>query len=78
MTTGLREELDSIRANIQVLNSSTVSGGSATAYSSELRGELDGMKAELANLRASVVSGGSATANHGGGGKLGGFIPWKT
>ena len=36
------------------------------------------MKAELVNLRASLVSGGPAAASQGAGGKLGGFIPWKS
>ena len=78
LTSGLREELDDIKAKLLVVSSTTDSGGSATAVSSELRSELDGITAEIVKLRAAMVSGGSATANHGGGGKLGGFIPWKT
>ena len=69
--------MDSIRAAIQTLSSSKVSGGPAAAASGELRGELDGMRAELVNIRASLVSGGPAAASQGAGGKLGGFILWK-
>ena len=78
LTHGLREELDDIRAKLSIVSSTTDSGGPAAAFSSELRSELDGITAELVKLRAAVASGGTAAAGHGGGGKLGGFIPWKT
>ena len=78
LTSGLREELDDIRAKLLIVSSATDSGGSAAAVSSELRSELDGITAEIVKLRAAMASGGSATAGHGGRGKLGGFIPWKT
>ena len=77
LTSGLREELDAIRAKLLTLGSATDSVGSANAVSSELRSELDGITAELVKLRAAVASGGTAAASHGGGGKLGGFISWK-
>ena len=69
LTSGLREELDEIRAKLLTLGSATDSGGSAAAVGSELRSELDGITAELVKLRAAMASGGSATAGHGGGGE---------
>ena len=76
MTTGLREELDLIRAQVGSLQTSTTSQRT-TSDDAALKAELMKMQAEIQNLKSVEASRGSAAARFSDGGKMGGFLPWK-
>ena len=78
MTAGLRDELNQLQTKVASLQSSSVSRGDAPAGGDDVRRELDMIKAEILVLKSSDVSRGGASSGVGDGGKLGGFIPWKT
>ena len=68
MTSGLRNELDSIRTQMGNLQTAVASGVGTTVGDSQLRAEVEALKGEVKALKLSGASRGSAAARVGSGG----------
>ena len=78
MTSRLRDELDQLKGQMASLHSSVASRGLASSGDDGVRQELDAIKADILLLKSVDASRGLAPPGEAGGGKLGGFIPWKS